>query len=470
MRRSVAMVFLAVLVVGLVACGGGNSNPEPSPGSISVSISPATANMLVATETRFTATVTGSSNAAVTFSVVEGATGGQILGTGDYLASSTPGTYHVRATSNADPSKYAQATVTVHDYSEAIERKPDSVNNYYQQTATLMMNGTVLVVGGRGFNGVNKQTERYIPAESRFRFDASLNSARLAHTATLLPSGKLLIAGGHDGTQVFNSTEIYDPATEQFTMGPNMNFPHRDHRETLLKDGRVLITGGIQLLGTGFGATPNTDVYNPETNTMTLGQTMKTGRWMHTATLLPDGRVLIVGGRDNNCTSGCPPTSYYALASAELYDPATGTFTYTGSLNTARYGHVATPLGDGRVLILGGETYDNDGYIQVLKTGEIYDPATGQFTPFGTMTMERSKFTITRLFNGKFLVAGGYAANDLPTHRTEIFNPQTGTSIDGPGMTDLRASHTATGLRTGEVLIIGGFNSGGPSVPVDLFR
>lgn len=470
MRRSVAMLFCAVLVLGLLACGGGGSNPSPSPGPVTVAISPATATMLVATTAKFTATVTGTSNTAVTFSVVEGANGGQITGTGDYLAGSNVGTFHVRATSVADPTKFANATVTIRDYANAIDRKPDAVNIYYRQTATLMSDGTVLVVGGRGFNGVNKQTETYIPAESRFQLGASLNSARLSHTANFLPSGKVLIAGGLDGTQVFNSTEIYDPAAGQFAMGPNMHFPHRDHQATSLKDGRVLITGGIQLLGTGFGATPNTDIYDPQTNTMTLGQTMKTGRWLHTATLLNDGRVLIVGGRDNNCGSTCPPTSYYALSSAEIYDPATGSFTLTGSLNTSRYSHVATLLPDGRVLILGGETYDSDGYIQVLKTGEIYNPATGQFTPFGTMDIERSQFTITLLNNGKYLLVGGNTVIDLPTFKTEIFSVQTGTSVAGPDMTDSRKLHTATRLNSGEVLIIGGFNSAAPSPTVELYR
>src|SRR6185312_13759719 len=158
-------------------------------------------------------------------------------------------------------------------------RLPNASDAYDYHTATLLEDGSVLIVGGIGFNGVHKQTDRYLPQERRFVPGPPLSIARMQHAATLLPNGKLLVTGGYDittpGTQfdpVFKSTEIYDPATAKFSAGPDMWFPRRNHVATLLKDGRVLITGGIQLRGNGFGASGNTEIYDPGANQFSLGQ------------------------------------------------------------------------------------------------------------------------------------------------------------------------------------------------------
>lgn len=164
----------------------------------------------------------------------------------------------------------------------------------------------------------------------------------MQHASVLLPNGKLLVTGGYESSipgsefdPVFKSSEIYDPASSTFSIRPDMWFPRRSHVATLLKDGRVLITGGIQLRGRGFEASGNTEIFDPATNQFLLGQRLvESGRWLHTATLLPDGRVLIAGGRSNNCTANCP---IFALNSAEIFDPSTGLFTPTGSLNVGRF-------------------------------------------------------------------------------------------------------------------------------------
>ena len=172
---------------------------------------------------------------------------------------------------------------------------------------------------------------------------------------------------------------------------------------------------------------------------------MAVGRYMHTATQLQDGKVLIVGGA---LTSTSNP-----LAAAEIYDPATGAFTRAGAMATAREQHTATLLADGRVLIVGGGTpAPGSGGFQATVTAEIYDPSTGSFSVTGSMAAARTFHTATLLPNGTVLVAGGGSE----TSTAEIYNPATGSfSITG-GMEIGRSGHTATLLANGSVLVAGG--------------
>lgn len=466
-------VFAIVLTTFVVGCGGGGSTPSPQE-PVAISISPSSATTLVSASARFSATVTGTSHTGVSYSVVE-AGGGAVAPDGSYVAPATPGTYHVRVTSDADPTRHAEAVISVHNYKNEIVRLPNASDAYDYHTATLLQDGSVLIVGGMGFNGVHKQTDRYLPQERRFVPGPSLNTARMQHAATLLPSGRLLVTGGYDvsapGTQfdpVFKSTEIYDPATGKFTASSEMWFPRRHHLTTLLKDGRVLITGGIQLRGTGFGASGNTEIYDPATDQFIMGQRLvESGRWLHTSTLLLDGRVLITGGRSNNCSANCP---IFSLNTAEIFDPSTGMFTPTGSLNIGRFGHSATLLADGRVMILGGTTTEDIGPSPQVQTAEVYDPATGKFGFLGYTTLGRGLHALTLLNNGQHLLVGGYNQNDSPTGTTELFDTVARTSMPGPDMNDWRIRATAVRLNSGEVLIVGGNNSGGPVAPVDLFQ
>ncbi|MCU1285175.1 MAG: Kelch motif protein [Acidobacteriales bacterium] len=467
-------VLLLIISVG---CGGGAGTPPPAlqPSPISVSISPVSATPLLGTSVSFTAQVTGTSNTGVSYSVVEGNAGGSIAANGIYLAPSQPGTFHVRATSIADPARSMEAIVTVRGYTNSIARLPNPREAYDHHTATLMSDGSVLLVGGAGFSTVHKQTERYQPSQNVFEIGPSLATARLDHSAILLANGDLLVSGGYnpvDGSTsfdpAFRSSELLVANTSFFAAGPDMNFPRRNHVFTMLKDGRVLVTGGIQLRGTGFSATPNTELYDPAANQFVAGDRMNSPRWMHSATLLADGRVLLVGGRDNNCTGvGCP---VYSLNTAELFDPATGKYTTTGSLNISRYAHSAALLDDGRVLILGGETTENIGPTDQVTAAEVYNPATGTFAPFGNIIFGRGFHALARLNSGKYLLAGGYNENGSPSPTTEIFDPETGTSTAGPDMSDWRIRAAAVKLKTGEVLIVGGNNSGGPVLPVDLYK
>jgi N-acetylneuraminic acid mutarotase len=176
---------------------------------------------------------------------------------------------------------------------------------------------------------------------------------------------------------------------------------------------------------------------------------MTTNRSSHTATLLPNGKVLVVGG---TVQSGFFPTT---LGTAELFDPVAGTWTPTGSLNVPRSGHTATLLANGKVLVAGGSIYDINTFTSTnMPSAEIYDPASGVWSQVNSMSSPRSGHTSTLLRNGKVLVAGGYSSNSLDS--AELFDPTTGAwsaagTIPGP-----RGSHSAVLLPNGKVLVAGG--------------
>lgn len=269
----------------------------------------------------------------------------------------------------------------------------------------------------------------------------SLGSGRGGHTATLLPNGKILVAGGFNNNTVLNTAELYDPATRLWSPTGNLDGGRAFHTATLLPDGRVLIVGGETTLG-GPGINW-TEVYNPATGQFSsTNNRLATGRYLHSATLLSNGKVLVSGG------SGA---SGY-LKSSEIYDPTTFLWTSANDMVTARGGHTATLLINGKVLAAGGFN------ARYLGSAELFDPATGNWIATGNFSPARNGHTATRLINGRVLVSGGYNNGDLKS--SLIYDPVLGSWAPTNDLQTARSFHTATQLiaQTGQVLVAGGMN------------
>jgi hypothetical protein len=329
----------------------------------------------------------------------------------------------------------------------------------YYHTATLLSDGRVLVAGGTGarpqtfpYPGI-AATEFYDPATGIWTATGNLNAGRLLHTATLLLNGKVLVAGGwpdHTHNGIMASAELYDPATGIWTRTGSMNVGRAAHTATLLFDGRVLVVGASR----GF---PNSaELYDPAMGNWSFtGSTVTPLFGYHTATLLPNGKVLVAAGYDINGS---------VSANAQLYDPATGTWTATGSLTTARQDHKAALLTNGMVLVAGGSNFDNG----ILASAELYNPATGTWTPTGRLNVARWHHTATLLSDGTVLVAGGLSRrNSLAS--AEIYDWAIGTWTATASLNNARGLHTATLLSDGMVLAAGGNNNGAFVATAELY-
>jgi hypothetical protein len=270
--------------------------------------------------------------------------------------------------------------------------------------------------------------------------------ARSGFMAVLLPNGKVLVAGGWDpDTDVHSAAaELYDPSTGQFTPTGSMDRARSFGAAVLLRDGRVLIVGG---------AATAAEIYDQTTGKFTLTGASANFDLGPTATMLTDGRVLIAGSGTDCTGDGCVPTN-----TAQIYDPAKGSFTNTGPLLRARYGHAATPLPDGRVLITGGCDGIRDRSMSALAEAELYDPATGQFTETGPMTAARGWHAAILLSNGLVLVVGTTGTTGDPA-RTELYDPATATFTMGPMMWTPVNTPNLTQLRDGRILVLGDSNT-----------
>lgn len=313
-------------------------------------------------------------------------------------------------------------------------------------TATLLNNGRVLIAGGFVGNGGGlASAEVFDPTTNSFASVAKMTVARAGHTATLLPNGSVLISGGYNGDYL-NSAEVYDPTTDKFTSAGRMVTPRSGHVATLLNDGKVLLAGGV---GTGWTFLTDAELFDPKTNTFAATGGMATARESHTATLLNDGKVLITGGHKGR------RSAITIYTSAEIYSPASGTFTAAGHLTVKRHKHDATLLTDGRVLIVGGsDERDGDG---AYRDAEVFNPGNGTFIAVkNNMNVSRYKLqgTTILLKNGKVLIAGG-------ADRAEVFDPASNSFSFADGdMGTKRLFATATLLENGQVLITGGYHDG----------
>ena len=321
-------------------------------------------------------------------------------------------------------------------------------------SATLIGTRVLLAGGYYDYSNLARTADVFEPVGNTFTVAATqLMAPRAYHPAVDLGSGRAMLIGGFDNVLAMRSTEVFTYATRAFVAGPNLLEPRDGHAAVTLRDGRVLVTGGVEWVpqtppanALAFYST-TAEIWDPVTNAFraTTGAPIAR-RYGHTLTLLPDGRVLVVGG--------LRPTAPY---SAEIFDPATETFTATTAPPSQhRAFHAATVLdAEGRVLL-------SDGGNAIL---EIFDPATGRFTRTGGASFAfRTSATASLLPGGNVLLAGGLDDRLNPPvalSAMDLYVPDAGLygRVYRPytAFPEGRYGHTATTLADGRVLFAGGF-------------
>lgn len=420
LRSAAILAILVISVLALSGCGGGASavlpqqpstSPTPTPSAGSITINSLSPNTATAGSADLMLTITGSNL--------------------DLQHSGSPQDTHTFAIWTATGSQTSLTTTVV------------------SSTQLTTMLPSMLLAA---------QANAQISVQKWFKADdapfAVSNSLAFTVTTGLTPSvapavdtlgvkgTRQFVAAGFDSNSSVNWSIEEGPAGGTITSEGDYTAP--------------AITGTFHVIATsGFDANKNAVASVTVTNAgFAPSGTMHVPRTGHTATLLKDGKVLIVGGGN---------------ATAELFDPESGTFSFTGPPLAGRLGATATLLSDGRVLIAGGLglTAGPDGHLPMLNTAEIFDPATGTFSSTGTMVQARRQHTATLLADGRVLAAGGYRDNICFTASAELFDPATGTFSPTGFMVSDRVGHTATLLASGEVFVAGGSNGCAPDAADD---
>jgi WD40 repeat protein len=422
-------------------------------------------------------------------------------------------------------------------------------------TATRLPSGKVLIVGGYGTAGELATAELYDPVADTFSLTGSLAQGRGSHRANLLPDGRVLITGGNGAGGPLSSAEIYDPTTGTFTAAASLNNARQWHNAELLPNGKVLVAGGNNNASghwdvqTAFLS--SAEIYDPIADTFTPTGTLTSSRSMATKIELWTGKVLVAAGGTNTAELYCPempgaPEQWAAtgsmitarkfsqshtlengkvlihggidsasnlLASAELYDYLTGTFSLTGSLGTARRHHrdtriqstgeilvtggldafgnnlnsaelydpvtgtfslttgnmqrfrrlhrVAPLLSTGKILVTGGLGGTSSTSNNILRSAELYDPVAGTFSLTGPMSVRRFLLGTSRLNDDRVLISGGRSSGGAVLATAELYDPATGTFSATGSMGTARFSHNSIRLGDGRVLIVGGTDASG---------
>ena len=427
----------------------------------SMVIAPATLQTGVGITRHFTATGSFSdgSVADVTASATWNARTAGVASVGNGAASGLAlGSSGVTATIGG-VSASAEVDVTTDTWTAAPKMPTERVAGH---TATLLANGRLLVAGGVGSAGTGTAAaDLFDPVALAWTPAAPMNAMRSSHAATLLADGRVLVTGGSTVSSAAakgyvnnTSAEIYDPVANTWTAAPPMSAARSHHTATRLPDGKVLVVGGENVL---YLVEPTAEVYDPVANTWTPTRAAPVSpRSQHTATLLPSGLVLIAGGFDIVDGVLTP------LATAELYDPVLHTttstdidgvtttsitggldFTATAPMAFAHYGQSATRLADGRVVVVGGNTTQT----------ELYDPTAAAWTTQGATTATHTAHGVVLLPDGRLLVVGG---TQFAQPTAELFDPATGLWTAAARTLVIRSNPTATSMPDGSVMVCGG--------------
>ena len=313
-----------------------------------------------------------------------------------------------------------------------------------QHTATLLLDGRVLIAGGGTPEQAQSSVELYDHSAGVSVHAPDLLQPRAGHTATLLGDGRVLIVGGLGGV---SSAELFDPASGTFRPVSPPIRPRSDHAAVLLSSGKVLVLGG-DVSGIGASPTASAELFDPQSERFEEIAPMMTPRRPYGVIALPDGRLLIAGGT----TGGKVVTT-----AAEIYDPSLERFESVSALATPREKHASAGLPDGRILILGGNRDpDGDG----LNSTEIFDPSENRFLPGPDLFQGRYKFSALGLSDGSALAVGG------ATVLAERLDRGLLRSLPLGDKEAMRFFPALTPLEGGQVLITGGYTAGGSTTSV----
>ena len=330
-----------------------------------------------------------------------------------------------------------------------------------EHTATILNNGNVLVVGGQHGGDITSLVEVFDPKidrwdsynlEGKWTDTSVMNVPRKNHSSTLLPDGSVLIVGGitrDDGLDTSGPTQLLDQAERYFvdgikkwTLAGKMSNSRTGHTASLLPDGNVLIAGGGSVIVKSgeqdekvLTYLKSTETYDYRNNTWLESQSMNVGRWEHTATVLSSGDVLIVGGEDSDGK----------LSSTELFKVDTRQWIVLDDLSYPRARHIAVVLSDNRILVAGGGN----------KTAEVYDFQSNTWTDIGDISQNLNLTAASRLPDGKAIIVGGYGA-DGAQHQVEIYNPEFDVWNMGPKIPKPRVRASLTDLNKDSILLVGG--------------
>lgn len=429
--KIVTQLWITLVIVALSACGGGGGGGGSSDNNPSVTIS---------------GTVSGLNGSGLTLQKNAG-DDKSIIGNGSFTFS-TPvsGGTDYSITVLTQPTNLSQTCTIINGSGTATNvaitnLEVNCVTNTYSVGGTVngLASGSSVVLQNNGGDDLT------ISANGVFTFSTGVSSGAAYSVSILTPPSAQPCTltygtGSVIDSNIANVDVICGPAfVGAFAATGSMAAARLGHTATLLPNGKVLVTGGYGNAGIFASA----ELYDPTSKSWSITGSMAMPRLYHTATLLPNGKVLVAGG--NN------------LSSAELYDPATGTWSATGSMQDGRTNHTATLLFNGKVLVAGGvgAAYQN--------TAELYDPTTGYWSSTGNMSTVRVYHTATLLPNGKILVIGGGDSTLTSLASAELYEPTTGTWTTTGSLISARMNHAVTILPNNKVLI-----SGGESATVNL--
>ena len=323
----------------------------------------------------------------------------------------------------------------------------------------VLSNGNLIAAGGKEVGmqaqsgNFNRTVEIFDPIKGEWTFTGEMKEERMSPVLFELPDGNVMVVGGLSGARdPLISTEILDSNTGIFSMGPEMVRSHNEMASVTLNDGRFMVIGGSSYdedIGFQVALSKETEIFNPESGTWTETAPMSEKRANHSALVLDDGKVIVIGG-------GKTDGPY--LKSIEIYDPNTDTWKFGAEMTKGRVAHTATILSDGKVLVVGGKGK--------LTLAEVYDPDTDTWTLAGETNKSRGDHAALLLADGSVLVTGGIGY----LTEAELFDSSTLTWAIVGSLNTGRIRPAVTRLSDGRVLIMAGVGKDGMLASVEVYK